>query len=158
MADADVVVEAVFEKLEIKQDVFCTLWTSRARTARSWPWKDVGHSGHADRGRHRARLSRSSAPISSSSCSCNFLMMKLCELVRGSYNTFGRGAGRRAAVRRRDRQDVRGRCNRDIAGFVSWTRLIAALVVEAVKLVESGVISLEDLDVPACRRLGSADT
>ena len=39
--------------------------------------------------------------------------------------------------------------NRDIAGFVT-TRLIAALVVEAVKLVESGVVSAEDLDT-ACR-------
>ena len=38
---------------------------------------------------------------------------------------------------------------RDIAGFVT-TRLIAALVVEAVKLVESGVVSAEDLDT-ACR-------
>ena len=39
--------------------------------------------------------------------------------------------------------------NRDVAGFVT-TRLIAALVVEAVKLVESGVVSAEDLDL-ACR-------
>jgi len=39
--------------------------------------------------------------------------------------------------------------NRDIAGFVT-TRLIAALVVEAVKLVESGVVTPEDLDV-ACK-------
>ena len=39
--------------------------------------------------------------------------------------------------------------NRDIAGFVT-TRLITALVVEAVKLVESGVVSPEDLDT-ACR-------
>ena len=39
--------------------------------------------------------------------------------------------------------------NRDIAGFVT-TRLIAALVVEAVKLVESGVVSAEDLDT-ACK-------
>ena len=39
--------------------------------------------------------------------------------------------------------------NRDIAGFVT-TRLIAALVVEAIKLVESGVVSPEDLDT-ACK-------
>jgi len=39
--------------------------------------------------------------------------------------------------------------NRDVAGFVT-TRLITAFVVEAVRLVESGVISAEDLDT-ACR-------
>jgi len=39
--------------------------------------------------------------------------------------------------------------NRDVAGFVT-TRLISALVVEAVKLYESGVASAEDIDT-ACR-------
>ena len=39
--------------------------------------------------------------------------------------------------------------NRDIAGFVT-NRLISALVVEAVKLVESGVCRAEDLDT-ACK-------
>jgi 3-hydroxybutyryl-CoA dehydrogenase len=39
--------------------------------------------------------------------------------------------------------------NRDVAGFVT-TRLIAALAVEAIKLVESGVVSPEDLDT-ACK-------
>ena len=37
--------------------------------------------------------------------------------------------------------------NRDVAGFVT-TRLIAALVVEAVKLVESGVVSAESISLP----------
>ena len=39
--------------------------------------------------------------------------------------------------------------NRDIAGFVT-TRLVSALVVEAVRLYESGVASAEDIDT-ACR-------
>ncbi len=39
--------------------------------------------------------------------------------------------------------------NRDVAGFVT-TRLICALAMEAVRLVESGVASAEDIDV-ACR-------
>jgi 3-hydroxybutyryl-CoA dehydrogenase len=39
--------------------------------------------------------------------------------------------------------------NRDVAGFVT-TRLIAALVVEAVTLVENGVATAEDVDT-ACR-------
>jgi 3-hydroxybutyryl-CoA dehydrogenase len=39
--------------------------------------------------------------------------------------------------------------NRDVAGFVT-TRLISALVVEAIKLYESGVASAEDIDL-ACQ-------
>jgi len=39
--------------------------------------------------------------------------------------------------------------NRDVAGFVT-TRLIAALALEAAKLVESGVATAEDVDT-ACR-------
>jgi 3-hydroxybutyryl-CoA dehydrogenase len=74
-------------------------------------------------------------------------MMKLCELVRGHRTSeealatareFAEGIGKTCIV-----------VNRDIAGFVT-TRLIAALVVEAVKLVESGVVSPEDLDI-ACK-------
>src|SRR5947209_3397005 len=67
-------------------------------------------------------------------------MMKLCELVRG-YKTsdetlatakaFAEGIGKTTIT-----------VNRDVAGFVT-TRLISALVVEAVKLVESGVRSEE---------------
>ena len=74
-------------------------------------------------------------------------MMKLCELVRGyktsdqtlaTAKTFAEEIGKTTIV-----------VNRDIAGFVT-TRLITALVVEAVKLVESGVVSAADLDI-ACQ-------
>ena len=39
--------------------------------------------------------------------------------------------------------------NRDVAGFVT-TRLISALVVEAIRLVEQGVATAEDVDI-ACQ-------
>jgi len=74
-------------------------------------------------------------------------MMPLCELVRGlktsdatlaTARSFAEQVGKTCAV-----------VNRDVAGFVT-TRLIAAFVAEAVALVESGVISAEDLDT-ACR-------
>ncbi len=74
-------------------------------------------------------------------------MMKLCELVRG-YKT----SDETLATARAFAEEIGKTCvvvNRDIAGFVT-TRLISALVVEAVKLVESGVVSAEDLDT-ACR-------
>jgi 3-hydroxybutyryl-CoA dehydrogenase len=73
--------------------------------------------------------------------------MKLCELVRG-YKTaddalqrakeFAEGIGKTVVV-----------VNRDVAGFVT-TRLITALAMEAIALVESGVASAQDVDT-ACR-------
>ena len=74
-------------------------------------------------------------------------MMQLCELVRG-YKT----SDETLATARAFAESVGKTCvvvNRDVAGFVT-TRLISALVVEAVKLVESGVASAEDVDT-ACR-------
>jgi 3-hydroxybutyryl-CoA dehydrogenase len=74
-------------------------------------------------------------------------MMKLCELVRGFKTSDGTLARARAFAEETGKTCIV--VNRDIAGFVT-TRLITALVVEAVQLVESGVVSAEDLDV-ACR-------
>jgi len=74
-------------------------------------------------------------------------MMKLCELVRGLKTS-----DETLAQARRFAEELGKTCivvNRDVAGFVT-TRLIAALVVEAVKLVENGVVSAEDLDI-ACK-------
>ena len=73
--------------------------------------------------------------------------MQLCELVRGYKTSDGTLARAREFA-----ESVGKTCivvNRDVAGFVT-TRLISALAMEAVKLVESGVASAEDVDV-ACR-------
>ena len=140
-ADAEVVVEAVFEKLEIKEELFAELDKvaplgavlatntsaipiTRIAAATSRPEDVVG--------------THFFSPVP---------MMKLCELVRG-YKTsdetlqrardFAEGIGKTCVV-----------VNRDVAGFVT-TRLIAALAMEAVNLVESGVASAEDVDI-ACK-------
>ena len=77
-------------------------------------------------------------------------MMKLCELVRGlktsdetlaAARTWAEGIGKTCIV-----------VNRDVAGFVT-TRIITALVNEAIRLVETGVASPEDVDI-ACEHLG----
>jgi 3-hydroxybutyryl-CoA dehydrogenase len=74
-------------------------------------------------------------------------MMKLCELVRGlktsdetlsAARAWAEGIGKTCIV-----------VNRDVAGFVT-TRIITALVNEAIWLVESGVATAEDVDI-ACR-------
>ncbi|HKE67698.1 MAG TPA: 3-hydroxyacyl-CoA dehydrogenase family protein, partial [Nocardioidaceae bacterium] len=74
-------------------------------------------------------------------------MMQLVELVRG-YKT----SDETLATAREFAESVGKTCivvNRDVAGFVT-TRLISALVMEAVKLYESGVASAEDIDI-ACQ-------
>ncbi|MFY1596121.1 3-hydroxyacyl-CoA dehydrogenase family protein [Micromonospora sp. WMMD737] len=140
-ADADIVVEAVFERLEIKHEVFraldkiCKADAVLATNTSAIPVTQIA-----------AVTERPEAVVGTHFFS-PVPMMKLCELVRGyktsdetlaTVKSFAEEIGKTVVV-----------VNRDIAGFVT-TRLIAALVVEAVKLVESGVVSAEDLDT-ACR-------
>ncbi|MFB9235470.1 3-hydroxyacyl-CoA dehydrogenase family protein [Plantactinospora siamensis] len=140
-ADADVVVEAVFERIDVKHEVFraldkiCKPGAVLATNTSAIPVTQIA-----------AVTSRPESVVGTHFFS-PVPMMKLCELVRG-YKTsdetlatakdFAEEIGKTVVV-----------VNRDIAGFVT-TRLIAALVVEAVKLVESGVVSPEDLDT-ACK-------
>jgi 3-hydroxybutyryl-CoA dehydrogenase len=140
-AEADIVVEAVFERLEIKQDVFraldeiCKPSAVLATNTSAIPITQIA-----------AVTSRPESVVGTHFFS-PVPMMRLCELVRGhrtsdaalaTARSFAEGIGKTCIV-----------VNRDIAGFVT-TRLISALVVEAVKLVESGVVSAADLD-EACR-------
>jgi len=140
-ADADLVVEAVFEQLDVKQEVFreldriCRPETVLATNTSAIPITQIA-----------AATTRPESVVGTHFFS-PVPMMKLCELVRGlktsdqtlaTARAFAEGVGKTCVV-----------VNRDVAGFAT-TRLITALVVEAVKLVESGVISAEDLDT-ACR-------
>jgi 3-hydroxybutyryl-CoA dehydrogenase len=140
-ADADIVVEAVFEQLEVKQEVFreldriCRPDAVLATNTSAIPITQIA-----------AATARPESVVGTHFFS-PVPMMKLCELVRGlktsdqtlaTARAFAEGVGKTCVV-----------VNRDVAGFAT-TRLITALVVEAVKLVESGVISAEDLDT-ACR-------
>lgn len=139
--EADVVIEAVFEKLEVKQEVFRQL----DRVCK--PGTVLGTNTSAIPITQIAAVTQRPEQVVGTHFFSPVPMMKLCELVRGHRTSdetlaaakeFAEGIGKTCIV-----------VNRDIAGFVT-TRLIAALVVEAVKLVESGVVSPEDLDV-ACK-------
>ncbi|MDF6018772.1 3-hydroxyacyl-CoA dehydrogenase family protein [Streptomyces sp. JH34] len=141
VADADVVVEAVFEKLEVKHEIFRTLdkvvredAVLASNTSAIPITKIAAVTEHPERvvGVHFF------SPVP---------MMRLCELVRG-YKT----SDETLATAREFAESVGKTCivvNRDVAGFVT-TRLISALVVEAAKLYESGVASAEDIDT-ACK-------
>jgi 3-hydroxybutyryl-CoA dehydrogenase len=140
-ADADLVVEAVFEKLDIKQDAFAELdKICRADAVLATNTSAIPITKIA------AVTSRPESVVGTHFFS-PVPMMQLCELVRGHWTTdqtlatardFAEGVGKTCIV-----------VNRDVAGFVT-TRLISALAVEAIKLYESGVASAEDIDI-ACK-------
>jgi 3-hydroxybutyryl-CoA dehydrogenase len=141
VADADIVVEAVFEKLEVKHEIFRALdkivrddAVLASNTSAIPITKIAAATEHPERvvGAHFF------SPVP---------MMQLCELVRG-YKT----SDETLARTREFAESVGKTCivvNRDVAGFVT-TRLISALVVEATKLYESGVATAEDIDI-ACK-------
>jgi 3-hydroxybutyryl-CoA dehydrogenase len=141
VADADIVVEAVFEKIEIKQDIFRSLDTIvREETVLASNTSAIPITKIAAVTERPERVvgTHFFSPVP---------MMQLCELVRG-YKT----SDETLAAARAFAEDVGKTCivvNRDVAGFVT-TRLISALVVEAVKLYESKVASAEDIDT-ACK-------
>jgi 3-hydroxybutyryl-CoA dehydrogenase len=139
--DADVVVEAVFERLELKQEVFraldkiCSDSAVLATNTSAIPVTQI------------AAVTQRPESVVGTHFFSPVPMMKLCELVRG-YKT----SDATLATARAFAEEIGKTCvvvNRDVAGFVT-TRLIAALAIEAVKLVESGVVSAEDLDT-ACK-------
>jgi 3-hydroxybutyryl-CoA dehydrogenase len=140
-ADADIVVEAVFERLDVKQEVFRTLdkiCKADAVLATNTSAIPITQIAAATTRPESVVGTHFFSPVP---------MMKLCELVRGLKTSDATLATAKAFA-----EEIGKTCivvNRDIAGFVT-TRLIAAFVVEAVKLVDSGVVSAEDLDT-ACR-------
>jgi 3-hydroxybutyryl-CoA dehydrogenase len=137
MADADVVVEAIFEKLEAKQEVF------RALDKICKPGAVLGTNTSAIPITQIAAVTSRPESVVGIHFFSPVPMMKLVELVRG-YQT----SDETLASARHFAEEVGKTCvevKRDVAGFVS-NRLFSALLVEAIKLVENGVVSAADLD------------
>jgi 3-hydroxybutyryl-CoA dehydrogenase len=140
-ADADVVVEAAFESIEVKHEIFreldrlCRDDAVLATNTSAIPITQIA----AVTGRPESVVgTHFFSPVP---------MMPLCELVRG-YKTSDQTLARARSFA----ESVGKTCvvvNRDVAGFVT-TRLICALAMEAVRLVETGVASAEDIDT-ACK-------
>ena len=137
----DLVVEAVFESIEVKHDVFrvldrvCRPDAVLATNTSAIPITAIA-----------AVTSRPEMVVGTHFFS-PVPMMRLCELVRGFKTSDETLAAARAFAESTGKTCIV--VERDVAGFVT-TRLISALAVEAVRLVESGVVSVEDLDT-ACR-------
>jgi 3-hydroxybutyryl-CoA dehydrogenase len=140
-ADSDIVVEAIFEDVQVKTTLFADLdriCRDGAILATNTSAIPITQIAAATQRPESVVGTHFFSPVP---------MMQLCELVRG-YKT----SDETLAAARAFAESVGKTCvvvNRDVAGFVT-TRLIAALVVEAVKLVENGVATAEDVDT-ACR-------
>jgi 3-hydroxybutyryl-CoA dehydrogenase len=141
VADADLVVEAVFENIEVKQEIFRTLdglVRDDAILASNTSAIPITKIAAATGSPERVIGTHFFSPVP---------MMQLCELVRG-YKTSDQ-----TLARAREFAESTGKTcivvTRDVAGFVT-TRLVSALVVEAVRLYESGVATAEDIDT-ACK-------
>jgi 3-hydroxybutyryl-CoA dehydrogenase len=140
-AEADIVVEAVFEQLDVKREVFrsldriCRDGAVLATNTSAIPITQIA-----------AATDRPESVVGTHFFS-PVPMMRLCELVRGLKTSDAT-----LALARTFAEEIGKTCivvNRDVAGFVT-TRLVTAFVVEAVKLVETGIVSAEDLDA-ACK-------
>ncbi|MFF5103197.1 3-hydroxyacyl-CoA dehydrogenase family protein [Streptomyces sp. NPDC000134] len=141
VADADVIIEAVFEKLDVKHEIFRALdrlAKDEAILASNTSAIPITKIAAVTERPERVVGTHFFSPVP---------MMRLCELVRG-YKTSDE-----TLARAREFAESTGKTcivvNRDVAGFVT-TRLISALVVEAAKLHESGVATAEDIDL-ACK-------
>jgi 3-hydroxybutyryl-CoA dehydrogenase len=137
VAEADVVVEAIFERIEAKHEVF------RALDKICKSGAVLGTNTSAIPITQIASVTSRPESVVGIHFFSPVPMMKLVELVRG-YQT----SDETLIAARAYAEDVGKTCvevKRDVAGFVS-NRLFAALLVEAIKLVESGVVSAADLD------------
>jgi 3-hydroxybutyryl-CoA dehydrogenase len=140
-ASCTFVVEAVYERIDVKRAVFAALEKIVADDAvlatntTAIPITEIA-TAVANPGRVVGTHFFSPVP-----------MMPLCELVRGFHTTDA------VLARARDFAESVGKTcvvvERDVAGFVT-SRLLVALLNEAVAIVESGVASAEDVDT-ACR-------
>lgn len=140
-SEADVVVEAILEKLDAKQEVF------RRLDALCGPDALLATNTSALPITKIAAVTGRPEHVVGTHFFSPVPMMRLCEVVRGHKTSddtvaravsFAENLGKTCVV-----------VNRDIAGFVT-TRLIVALSVEAARLVENGVATAEDVDT-ACR-------
>lgn len=141
VSEAGLVVEAVFESLDVKAELFAELdrlAPDGAVLATNTSAIPITRIAAATRRPEAVVGTHFFSPVP---------MMALCELVRGFKTTDQTLATARAFA-----ESVGKTCvvvNRDVAGFVT-TRLICALAMEAVRLVENGVATAEDVDI-ACR-------
>ena len=136
-ADADLVIEAVFERLELKQDVFKQLneaTSPEAILATNTSAISITSIAAATSRPDKVVGTHFFSPVP---------MMRLCELIRGLHTSddtlkaaedFARSIGKETVV-----------VQKDVAGFIA-NRIGLAASSAAVKLVASGAATPQDID------------
>jgi 3-hydroxybutyryl-CoA dehydrogenase len=135
--DVDFVFEAIIEKLEAKKDLFsqldgiCPGYTVFGSNTSAIPITEI------------AKATKRGPQFVGTHFFSPVPMMRICELVRGLETSdetmdiaeqLGQSLGKETI-----------RVNRDVAGF-ALNRINFPSTVEAIKLVEAGVVSVEDVD------------
>jgi 3-hydroxybutyryl-CoA dehydrogenase len=135
--DVDLVIEAVFEQLELKQEIFetldrlCAAQTLLASNTSAIPVSDLAAVTHrADQvlGLHFF------SPVP---------MMPVVEVVKGLSTTDETAGAGRDFVQKINKEAIM--VNRDVPGF-AINRINFPSTIEAMNLVEQGVVSIEDVD------------
>ena len=146
-ASAVLVIEAVYEDVDVKQRVFAELdaiTTATAVLATNTTAIPITTIAAATRHPERVVGTHFFSPVP---------MMRLCELVRGEQTN-----DTTLAAARRFAESVGKTCivvERDVAGFVT-SRLLIAFVNEAIGLVEAGVATPSDIDLACTLGFGHA--
>jgi len=141
ISQCGVVVEAIFEQLDAKQDLFRILDEVAQQDA------ILATNTSALPITQIASATSRPASVVGTHFFSPVPLMQLCELVRGDHTSDSTMHSARSFAERVGKTCIT--VNRDIAGFVT-TRLFSALSIEAARLVESGVASAADIDV-ACK-------
>jgi 3-hydroxybutyryl-CoA dehydrogenase len=135
--DIDLAIEAVFEQLELKQQIFekldqlCAAHTLLASNTSAIPISDLAAvTQRADKvlGLHFF------SPVP---------MMQVVEVVKGKATTNDSGRAGRDFVKKIGKEPIM--VNRDVPGF-AINRINLPSAIEAMNLVEQGVVSVEDVD------------
>ncbi len=136
-SDADLVVEAVFEDLDVKKDVFgkldgiCPPHTILASNTSAIPISSIAA---ATRRPDKVVGTHFFSPVP---------LMRLCEIIRGLQTSDETLEAAEAWARSLGKETVIVR--KDHAGFIC-NRLYLALGIEAAKMLEAGVATPEDID------------
>lgn len=144
-ADADLVIEAATEKLDVKRSIFTRLdGLTPGRTILATNSSTYGSSSVADATARPDRV-----------CNMHFfnpaLVMKCVEVVRHGQTSDATVDAVMAVARAMGKEPVL--LNKEVPGFVA-NRLMGAIRAEALSLMDSGVASLEDIDTAAKTALG----
>ena len=137
-ADADIVIEAVFEDFDAKKNVFTALGERARKDAiLASNSSTIGISRLAGFAGHPERC-----------CNMHFFhpvtVMQLCEVVRGPQTSEATAQAAMEFVRSIDRTPVL--LQKEIWGFIV-NRILFAASEEAIRLLEAGVASAEDIDI-----------